>query len=153
VKIVVATPAPSFVTGKALGALRNDYTVGFRMTVETQPLTVTSLGRIFFTGNSGTHNLEIVRASDNAVVASVNINMSGGTANQFKYASLSSAVTLSANTSYYLVSLETAAGANAGGSRVQVLANHHTGRNQSFMNSDHEFVSRFAGSERQRANA
>jgi RHS repeat-associated protein len=106
------TETTSFVTGKTLGALRSDYTghVGMKITIGSQAVSVTGLGRIFVSGNSGTHTLKVVRASDNAVVASANLNMSGGSANQFKYASLSSAVTLAANTTYYVVSMETAGG-------------------------------------------
>ncbi|MGH9968945.1 MAG: RHS repeat-associated core domain-containing protein [Pyrinomonadaceae bacterium] len=102
----------SFVTGKTLGALRADYTghVGMKVTTGAQPVTVTSLGRIYVSGNTGTHMLKIVRASDNAVVASANVSMTGGTSGQFKYVSLATPVTLAASTIYYVVSTETSGG-------------------------------------------
>ena len=112
VRLSVAPPTQSFVTGKTLGALRADYTghVGMKIAVGAQALTVTSLGRIYVSGNAGTHTLKVVRASDNAVVASASLSMSGGISGQFKYAPLPSPVTLAANTTYYVVSMETAGG-------------------------------------------
>jgi RHS repeat-associated protein len=102
----------SFVTGKTLGALRADYSghVGMKVTVGAQPLTLVSLGRIYVSGNSGTHTLKVVRVSDNAVVATAGLSMAGGTHGQFKYAPLAAPVTLAANTSYYVLSTETAGG-------------------------------------------
>lgn len=96
----LASVAQSFVTGKTLGAQRADSPgwTGLKMTVGAQPLTVTSLGRYCSAGNSGTHELRLIRVSDNSVVASTNASMSGCTAGQFKYATLASPVTLSANT-------------------------------------------------------
>jgi hypothetical protein len=100
----------SFVTGKVLGTLRNGYTgwVGMKFTVGTSPLTVTSLGRTFASGNSRSHIVKLVKASDGTDVSngSVSISMAAGTVGQVKYAPLASLVTLSANTSYYLVSQE-----------------------------------------------
>jgi hypothetical protein len=78
-----------------------------QITVGAQPITVNALGRIFITGNNQTHTVEIVRASDNVVVASVAISMTGGTNGTFKYVNLTTPVRLAANTSYYIVSQET----------------------------------------------
>jgi hypothetical protein len=104
----------TFVTSKVLGSVRNDFSgwVGMKITVGATPLTVSQLGRIFVSGNSGTHIVKLVRASTQTDVpnGSVSITMSGGSAGQFKYGTLASAVTLSANTAYYLVSQETAGG-------------------------------------------
>jgi hypothetical protein len=108
------TPGPSFVTSKVLGTLRNDVTgwIGMKFTVGASPLTVTALGRTFASGNSSTHLVELVKASDgNAVVnGSVSISMAGGKPGEFSYATLATPVTLLANTSYYLVSQETSGG-------------------------------------------
>jgi P pilus assembly chaperone PapD len=104
----------AFVLTKSSTFVRNDFNgcVGMRITVKGANLRVTALGRIFISGNSGTHLLKLVRASDGTDVpgGSVSISMAGGTAGQFKYAALASPVTLSANTSYYLVSQETFTG-------------------------------------------
>jgi YD repeat-containing protein len=101
------TPQP-FVTGMTLGALRTDSPgwAGFRMTTGAQPLTLTSLGRLCSPGNSLLHELRLIRAADNVVVASTGVSMSGCAVNQFRYESLSSPVTLAANTSYLVVSYE-----------------------------------------------
>jgi hypothetical protein len=98
---------PFLITGTLSGA-RNDSAgwFGMKITTGATPLIVRQLGRIFITGNSGTHTLRIVRASDNAVMGSVAISMAGGSANQMKYQALGSPVTLNANTSYYIVSEE-----------------------------------------------
>lgn len=113
-----ATPNPgaqSFATSVSLGTtIRNDADgfIGFKFTVTTNPVTITHLGRYFLTGNTGSHMLKIIRVSDQAEVASVTVNMQIGSADAlgYKYAALSSPVTLSANTAYYLVSQENAGG-------------------------------------------
>ena len=104
----------AYVTGKALGTLRNNFTgfVGMKFRVGGIPLTVTALGRICVAGNSGTHLLKLVNAANGIDVAggSVSVAMAGGTAGQFMYATLSSPVVLAAGGSYYLASHETAGG-------------------------------------------
>jgi RHS repeat-associated protein len=108
VAVTIAASTASFVTGKTLASLRSDSPgwTGFEMTVGSQAVTVTSLGRYCAPGNSLTHELRVIRSSDNAMVASVNVSMSGCTAGQTKYATLGTAVTLAANTTYRLVSYE-----------------------------------------------
>jgi RHS repeat-associated protein len=108
VAVTIAASTATFVTGKALAGLRSDSPgwTGFEMTVGGQAVTVTSLGRYCAPGNSLTHELRVIRSSDNAVVASVNVSMSGCTAGQTKYATLGTAVTLAANTTYRVVSYE-----------------------------------------------
>jgi hypothetical protein len=69
-------------------------------------LSVASLGRICVAGNSSSHTVKFVKASDGSDLSSAVVNMAGCTANQFVYAKLSSAVNLDANASYYLVSQE-----------------------------------------------
>jgi hypothetical protein len=63
-------------------------------------------------GNSRTHQLKLVRASDGKDVpgSAVSVSLAGATAGQFKYASLPRTVTLPSNTAYYLVSSETQGG-------------------------------------------
>jgi hypothetical protein len=104
----------SYVTGKVLGGVRNDYSgfVGMRIGVGSSPITVTALGRIYVAGNSGTHTVKLVNAATGADVpgGTVSVGMSGGTAGQFKYGSLSSPVVLAAGATYYVVSQETAGG-------------------------------------------
>jgi len=108
--------ALAFVTGYALNSppLRNDFGgfVGMRFTVGSSALSVNALGRIFITGNSGTHTVKLVQASTGTDLpgASVSISMTGGVSGQFKYVSLGSPVTLQANTAYYLVSQEASGG-------------------------------------------
>lgn len=112
---VSSTSGTSFVTAvSAQGSIRNNSTanIGMKITVGSNPIVVQSLGRYFLTGNSGTHTLEIVRVSDGTVLGSVSINMGTGTADAlgYKYVTLSSPVTLAANTAYYIVSSETNGG-------------------------------------------
>jgi hypothetical protein len=101
-------PSQPFVTGKTLAAQRSDSPgwTGFEMMVGAQPVTVTSLGRYCAAGNSLTHELRVIRTSDNSVVASTNVSMSGCAQGQTKYAVLASPVTLAANTAYLVVSYE-----------------------------------------------
>jgi hypothetical protein len=110
----VTSPQTTFLTSVTLGTLRNDFNgwLGMKFTLGASPLTVKALGRVFFNGNTGTHTLKLVNAGTGADVpnGSVSVSMAGGTAGQFKYVPLATAVTLAANSSYYLVSQETPGG-------------------------------------------
>jgi hypothetical protein len=110
---VPATSASLVTTVKA-GALRNNFAgwVGATITTGANPLQVTQLGRYFVSGNSGTHILKLVNASNGADVAggSVSVNLSAGQTGSFVYGTLSSPVTLNPNAVYYLVSQETQGG-------------------------------------------
>jgi len=102
----------NYLTSSKLGTLRNDFSgyVGMQVMVGSSPITVTALGRIMASGNSGTHTVKLVKVSDGTDVpgGSVSIAMSGGTVGQFQYANLSSPVVLSAGTAYYVMSQESA---------------------------------------------
>jgi hypothetical protein len=106
----------AYVTGVVLGTLcgANDPGtgwVGMQIVVGANPLTVTKLGRMMAPGNSGTHTVKLVQANGlNVPGGAVAINMTGGTAGEFQYGSLISPVTLAANTTYWLLSQETAGG-------------------------------------------
>jgi hypothetical protein len=113
----VVTPTPAqdgFVTSQTLGTLHNDFTgfAGMQIVVGSSPITVTTLGRMMASGNTGTHTVKLVRASDGTDVSggSVSVLMSGGTAGQYQYTTLSAPVVLDAGATYYLVSQETSGG-------------------------------------------
>src|SRR5579872_1834357 len=103
----------AFVTSEVLGTLRNNYNgwVGMSITVSGSPLTITALGRMFAPGNSGTHTVKLVDVATGADVAggSAVVTMTGS-AGQFVYASLLSPIVLNANSTYYVLSQETAGG-------------------------------------------
>jgi hypothetical protein len=109
--VTTAPTTTNFVTSETLGTLRNDFTgwVGMNISVGSSPLTVTALGRIVASGNTGSHTVKLVNASTGVDVpgGTVSVNTVGGTPNSFVYANLASPVTLSANTNYYIVSQET----------------------------------------------
>lgn len=98
----------TLITPTTLGTLRRNSNnwFGMKITVGAQPITVYSLGRIFVSGNTGTHTVKLVRASDSVDLGSVSIPMSGGVAGQFKYVNLTTPIRLAANTSYYVASKE-----------------------------------------------
>src|SRR4051812_29003657 len=115
VAIIVGASAPhalaqtlptgtGFVTSQTLGTLHSDFTgyAGMQVVVGASPITVTALGRMMVSGNTGTHTVKLVKASDGSDVTggSVTISMSGGTAGQYRYATLASPVTLSAGATY-----------------------------------------------------
>lgn len=81
------------------------------LTVGTQALTVSAVGRICVANNASTHTVKFVNAATGSDVtgASASVNMAGCTPGQFVYTAIAP-VTLSAGTSYYLVSQETAGG-------------------------------------------
>src|SRR5712691_1939650 len=101
----------AFLTGfTGTGGLSNNFTgfAGMKFTVGASNLSVSALGRIFITGNSGTHTVKLVQAVTGTDVpgGSISVSMVGGVAGQFKYTALGSPVTLQANTAYYLASQE-----------------------------------------------
>ncbi len=112
--LMVFATSSNYITSTSPGTLRNNYTgwVGMSITVGNSPLTVTSLGRMFAVGNTGSHTVKIVNAATGSDVsgASVSIPMSGGVIGEFVYANLSGGVTLSANTSYLILTQETNGG-------------------------------------------
>ncbi|MGH9931998.1 MAG: hypothetical protein ACREA9_22590, partial [Pyrinomonadaceae bacterium] len=100
----------ALITPTTFGTLRRNSNnwFGMKITVGSQSIVVYSLGRIFVSGNTGTHTVKIVRASDGTDVpnGSVPIPMTGGTNGVFKYVNLATPITLAANTSYYIASKE-----------------------------------------------
>jgi hypothetical protein len=104
-------PGTDYVAAATLGSVRNNFTgwVGMKVTVAASSVTVSRLGRVFVTGNTGTHIVKIVNAATSQDVSggSVSVSMTGGSSGAFSYANLPTPVTLSANTSYYIVSQET----------------------------------------------
>ncbi len=101
-----------FFVSRTGGTARNDSAGWFGMKITTgpDPLVVKSLGRIFISGNTGTHTIKIVRASDNVQIGSASLSMANGVNDKMRYQDLSSPVTLAANTAYYIVSQEFVAG-------------------------------------------
>jgi RHS repeat-associated protein len=106
------TPVTTAVTA---GTASNTPTTGWygeKFTTGSSAVTVTELGRIFITGNTGSHQIKIVDAATGTDVSGtlVTVSMTGGTNGQYMYAALTSPVTLLASHSYYLVSNETHSG-------------------------------------------
>ena len=66
-----------------------------------------SLGRWCYAGDSATHAIGIYTTANPPVaMATANLSMSGATPGQFNYVSLGTGVTLTANTTYYLMCYE-----------------------------------------------
>jgi hypothetical protein len=73
-------------------------------------MTVSELGRWVVPGNTGTHIVKLVDASTGIDLGSVSVATAGAPAGQFKYTTLSTAVTLAPGAAYYVLSQETAGG-------------------------------------------
>ena len=105
---------PEAITHFTSGTLRNDYTgyVGGVFYLAHHNLIVTSLGRMMFSGNSGTHTLAIYSAATGLIVPGsiVLVNMSGATSGQYVYVKLSSGVVLFEDNTYFVVSNEIVSG-------------------------------------------
>ena len=117
VTTIVAQPSgTSFLTGYALDkpALRNNFSgwVGFVFGVGGNSLSVSSVGRLCVAGNSGSHAIKFVNAATGADVpgSAATLSMSGCVAGQFLYANFANPITLQANTSYILATLESNGG-------------------------------------------
>lgn len=104
--------AAPLVSGHGMTRLRNDVNgwLGMEFTTGNTALTLSQLGRWVVAGNSGTHAVRLVLASDGSTLGTVNVATAGAPAGQFKYASLPASILLAANTTYYLLSQETAGG-------------------------------------------
>ena len=94
----------------ALGGTLNPpgrFAAGLRFTTGAQPLAVYGLGRWSDATSMGYHAVSVVRASDGAGVAGVELPASNNvTAGAYRYGMMEASVVLAANTSYYLVSSE-----------------------------------------------
>lgn len=116
---VTATPSTaalvSFITSKVLGtnfAGTNGW-FGMAIVVGAAPVSVQTLGRAFFPGNSQIHVIKIVTGAGADVPnAFVSVSMAGGTVGEFRYAPLNPAVTLAPGVKYYIVSQEIVGGDN-----------------------------------------
>ncbi|MBV8729266.1 MAG: hypothetical protein JO336_05605, partial [Acidobacteriia bacterium] len=112
--LTVQYPGVNFVTNQVLGSTRNNFSgwVGMSITVGPAPIVVKTLGRMVATGNVGTHSVKIVDAATGNDIggSAITLNTSGGTPGQFVYNALPNPITLIANTTYYIVSLETSGG-------------------------------------------
>lgn len=108
------TPDTGFVRDFTAGKTRTDYDgyVGMRVVVGDAPLLVTDLGRLTLPGNSGTHHVKLVRASDGVDVpgGEATVSMLDGAPGSFQFVRLPSAVKLDAKAAYYVVSWESAGG-------------------------------------------
>jgi hypothetical protein len=100
------------VTGHSLTSLRNDLSgwFGMEFTTGNTILSLSKLGRWVAPGNSSVHALRLFEASTGNILASTSVDTAGAPAGQFLYGNLASLVTLATNTSYYLLSEETAGG-------------------------------------------
>lgn len=96
------------INGRSGGTLRTDFTgvVGFKFTA-AKDAQVTSLGRWVVAGNTGSHQVRLTN-STYVTLASVYVNTSGATANQFKYVDLTEPIQLRAGQVYYMYSSEVA---------------------------------------------
>jgi len=101
-----------YIAGHSMPMLRNDYTgwLGMEISVGASPIMVNQLGRWVAPGNTGTHTVKLVSAGTGADLASASIATAGAPGGQFKYAPLAAPVTLAANTTYYILSQESAGG-------------------------------------------
>ncbi|MBQ6540457.1 MAG: hypothetical protein IJL71_05480, partial [Oscillospiraceae bacterium] len=113
-EISAKTEVKSFTTGVTVGGEANTAGsavtmpagwAGMRITVGPKPVKVTALGRMYTSQSNATHNF-LITDTDGAIVAQgISSTAQAGTPeDSFVYGEIASPVTLSANTSYYLVS-------------------------------------------------
>ena len=103
------TTAPLVTSFTPTDLRRNfDGWVGMQVRVGAEDVRVSSVGRWVVSGNRDSHTVKLVDAATGADVpgGSATVATAGAPAGAFAYAPLPAAVTLRANTTYYLVSLE-----------------------------------------------
>ncbi|MDD5262282.1 MAG: family 16 glycosylhydrolase, partial [Methylacidiphilales bacterium] len=85
---------------------------GFRFTTGGSPVVINSVGRWVISGNSQSHVVKLIDASNGVDVpnGSASVNTAGQPAGAFAYANLTTPVTLAANHDYFLMTYETAGG-------------------------------------------
>ena len=113
----------ALVTTVASPAVRTDgpYSIGYEFTVGTTPYTINALGVYDMTSNDGgagggleaAHAVEIWNSSGGSVaIATVTAGTAGAATNYYRYAMLSTPVTLTAGQSYYISTYIGGGGAN-----------------------------------------
>lgn len=108
-KQVASTP---FLTSAPIAnGTRNDNAgfVGMQITIGVAPITVTALGRMFFTGNANSHTIKIAKVSDQSTVVTATWTITDGVNHAFNYTSIAN-TTLNASTSYFVMSDEQISG-------------------------------------------
>jgi hypothetical protein len=108
---LTSVPVP-FVGDHAMTRLRDDRSgwFGMKFTTGASAIIVGELGRWVVPGNSDTHTVRLLNVNTGAILGSSNVVTAGAPSGQFKYNPLVSAVTLEPNTSYYVISQESAGG-------------------------------------------
>ena len=103
-------PNEDFVTSFVPGTAATTFSgwAGMEFTVSSNSLMVHALGRVHAPGNNQKHTIKIVEKATLTDVASVLLDMAGGTDGVMQSAPLASPVTLNMNTTYYIVSQEMA---------------------------------------------
>ncbi len=113
--VVTATAnSTAYVTGAVMGPIRNDFSgwVGMQIVVGASPITVSQLGRIVTPGNTATHTIKLVMASDGTDLTggTTTVATAGGASGQFRYGMLPGSIVLAAGATYFLVTQETSGG-------------------------------------------
>jgi len=116
-----APPSTAFILTASGSTRGGDYEIGLVFTVGASNITITSLGRLCFSGNTGVHAVSIYSAPTSGspvLVATANVSTAGITSGTWNYAAASA--TLTAGVQYALVSSESTASGDqfleAGGS-------------------------------------
>jgi hypothetical protein len=105
-------PNEDFVTSFVVGTSANTFSgwAGMEFTISTNSLNVFAVGRVHAPGDVQKHTIKIIEKSTLTDVVSVVVDSAGGTDGQMQTAPFPGPVMLKANTTYYIVSQETAGG-------------------------------------------
>lgn len=104
-------PGANFITSNPVfAAARNDFGsyVGLKLTVGSNPLFITHLGRWIVSGNTASHIVSL-RNTSNTEIASATIDTTQFSAGDYGFLKITE-TSLSASTSYYLFTQEVASG-------------------------------------------
>jgi hypothetical protein len=104
-------PSPAVTSTTVSGSARNNFSgrLGFQFTVGGDDIDVSSLGRWVTAGNTGTHTVDILSSDGSTVVATASVDTNGASSGQYEYQSITP-VTLTASTTYFIVSTESNGG-------------------------------------------
>lgn len=104
----------SYISTFTAGNARRDFTgfLGMRIIPQTS-ISVTHLGHIFITGNTGSHRVKIHNnTTGQDVGGTVTVSMAGGSHNQFNFVALPAPVTLTPGEEYFILGEESTASAD-----------------------------------------
>ncbi len=101
-----------FASQTLTGVIKNNYTgfLGSRVTVQATPLVCSQIGLFKLEDSNNTHVLQIRASNGSTVLATVTVDFTDKSCGAYVYGTLTTPITLSASTNYFIVAQYTSGG-------------------------------------------